>query len=152
MPTTFKDIIKFGFQKEVDAESFYRRWAALMDTPDHPWPTAKALLLELAEQESRHHKLFDKIQWGELLRADIPENFDVPLDDDSPPAEPNPDALAKDVILYAIGREDRSMRFYTALAELGGEVGEMFGQLAREEREHKQRLESFQSEHRLACN
>ena len=83
MTTTFKDIIKFGLQKEVDAELFYRRWAALMDSPDHSWPTAKALLLELADQEGLHQKLFDDINWGDLLRADIPDNFDVPLDDGS---------------------------------------------------------------------
>ena len=152
MPTTFKDIIKFSVQKEADAEWFYRRWADLMDTPGRPWPTAKALLLDLADQESGHHKLLANIKWHDLLRVDIPKSFDVSLDDGSSPAVPEPDASAQEVVLYAISREERAITLYTALAQLRGEVGEMFDQLAREEREHKLRLESFQSEHRLTCN
>jgi len=146
---TFKDLIKFGVQKEMNAESFYRHWAGAMSGGDQPWPRAKTLLLQLADEENGHQSLFDTMKWTEVLKGDIPETLDVSVEDYSSTTELKADASVTDVVLCAISREDMAIRFYTTLAALGGNVGKIFEQLAEQEKDHKLRLENFHNEHLL---
>ena len=150
MATTFEDLKKFGLQKEIDAESFYRRWANLVAGPDKLWPRAKVLLLELADEEANHQHFFENLKETDLVKDDMPKTFDLHLEEYSSPGLLKADACTKDVVLCAIERENTAIRFYTALAKLGGKARTIFDRLAEEEKGHKLRLEDFRNEHILA--
>ena len=149
MATTFEDLVKFGIQKEIDAEKFYRRWANLVTGPDRFWPRAKVLLLELANEEVNHQHFFEDLKGTALAKGDIPDTFDLRREDYASPALLKADACTKDVVQCAIDREDTAIRFYNTLAGLGGKAQTIFERLAQEEKGHKQRLENFHNEHFL---
>ena len=150
MATTFEDIKEFGIQKEIDSESFYRRWAGLVSGPDRFWPRAKVLLLELAEQETKHQDFFDDLEEHNIATGDIPETFNLRCEEYSAPGELSPDASTKDVIYCAISRENAAISFYAALAKLEGKGKTIFKRLAEEEKSHKLRLEEFYTNHLLS--
>ena len=149
MATNFDDLKKFGLQKEIDAESFYRRWADLVAGPDRFWPRAKVLLLELANEEANHQHFFEDLKETDLAKGDILDTFNLRIEDYASPAPLKADACTKDVVLRAIEREDAAIRFYNALAALGGKAQGVFGSLAEAEKAHKMRLEDFRKEHVL---
>ena len=150
MATTFGDIKKFGIQKEIDAESFYRRWAGLVTGPERFWPRAKVLLLELAEQETKHQHFFENLEDHNIATGDIPETFNLRSEEYSAPGELRPDASTRDVIYCAINRENAAINFYAALAKLEGKARKAFDRLGEEEKGHKLRLEEFYTNHLLS--
>ena len=110
---------------------------------------AKVLLLELANEESKHQQLFSNLKETDLFPDGVPADFNLSLKEYAAPPAMKDDARTKDVVLCAIDRETRAIAFYTALAELGGNMRKPFEFLAEAERAHKRRLEEFRQEHIL---
>ena len=149
MTMTFAEIVKLGLAKEKNAQEFYRHWANRLEGPDSLWPRAKVLLLSLAAEEGKHQEIFDKLKATDLQPNGRAENFKLEVEE-QPAAEEMPSAAGtKEVIRVAMEREDRAIRFYSDLAKLGGNMRGVFGQLAKQERAHKQRLEEFCQQHIL---
>ena len=150
MAMTFSEIVKLGLAKEKNAEDFYRRWASCLKAPDKFWSRAKVLLLSLAAEEEEHQKIFEKVKAADLGLSGEENIAELKVEDYASAEDIPPDAKTKDIIAAAIEREGRSIRFYSDLAKLGGNMRGVLSNLAEQEKKHKERLEAFLKEHLLA--
>lgn len=139
---SLEEILETALSFEKTAENFY---TSLKDKVSKP---LRALVAELAEEETEHYRLFSELR----AHPDTGKQLNVlmrrPAEDHKfsdyiqlPKLGDNPDDQT--VLQYALGREDAAAKQYTALAETApeGPVKDLFVYLAREELEHKAELE-----------
>ncbi|MGY5874118.1 MAG: ferritin family protein [Candidatus Thorarchaeota archaeon] len=144
---SFEQLISLAIEREEEAFEFYTKAA---ENAEHP--SSKKLLLELAKQEKGHkEKLMGALGGGvcetfactnmdEFNNMDLSKYLsEVPLDTE---------ATSQDILIVAIKREEGAYDFYKALSELTtqAEHRTVFETLAKEERQHKERLESIYDE------
>lgn len=152
MPMSFDEIAELGLAKEKSAEEFYRRWADCQKCPEKLWSRAKVLLLSLAGEEQKHQEIFAKLKAADLSMNGKDDTAELNGEDYISVSDIPSDAKTKEVIKTAIAREEAAVRFYSDLAELGGNTRGVFSNLAEQESKHKERLENFLKEHVLMDN
>jgi rubrerythrin len=145
---SFEQLISLAIKREEEAYDFYTKAA------EHAEQTSSAKLLqELAKQEVKHkEKLQEALGEGvcdtftcatleEFESHDLSKYLlDIPLE---------PSSTSQDILIVAIKREEGARDFYKALSELTGNASHrsVFETLAKEEQNHKDRLESMYDEH-----
>ena len=149
MTMSFDDIIELGLAKEKSATEFYRYWADRLKTTDKLWSRGKTMMLSLATEEEKHQQVFEKLKKANLSMKGQGNDISLDAEDYASGEDLPSDADTKDVIAEATKREEQAMRFYGELAELGGDMRGVFGNLAEQESKHKERLEAFLKEHVL---
>lgn len=106
------------------------------------------LVKELAEEEQEHFELFAELLSHSDIEAELGKRVQVPLADFQfsgyvhlPELGEFPDD--REILQYAIGREDAAMKQYRELADETepGEIHDLFEFLAIEESKHKLELE-----------
>lgn len=141
-PST-EGVLKLAAEKEAEAGRFYADAADMAENPG-----AKALLLQLAEQEQGHQERLERLEpsaigdlgEGQVQSLRISEFLtDKPL---------QAEATFQEVMVYAMKREERAEGFFNGLAEAmpAGDLKHLFGMLAREESKHKAVLEKLYDE------
>jgi len=137
-PNSYRQIVRFAMENEVEARNFYRDAAKKLKDPG-----LKDIFAGLAEEEQRH---FDTLQnllkseaavqtLGQAIDYGLSETVDAPaLSTDMKPAE---------AFALAMKKEEEAMRLYTRLAEAARDVAEqgIFRELAAMERSHKKKME-----------
>jgi len=144
---SFKKLISLAIQREEEAYEFYTKASENAELP-----SSKQLLLELARQEEGHKKkLMNALGGGvcETFTCSTIEEFEghdlskylieIPLDAGS---------TSQDILIVAIKREEGARDFYKSLSELTTSTSHrtVFESLAKEEQNHKDRLESIYDE------
>jgi rubrerythrin len=142
---TLKKVLDKAIEKEVQSQLLYTDLSQQAVTP-----ATRDALQELVRQEMGHQLILEKYQRGELtsgaLGADeavdyrIAERLDLP--------DVSPDMKLKDVFMLAAIREMAAHEFYLALSEIhpDGELKRLLDKLAKEELEHKQKVETLYTE------
>ncbi|MHA1245800.1 MAG: ferritin family protein [Candidatus Thorarchaeota archaeon] len=138
---SFRELISLAIEREVEAYNFYMNAAEQAELK-----SSAQLLRELAVQEQHHkEKLEAALDEGvcdtfscteeEFEKLNL-KNYlaEVPFRADSSP---------QDILVVAIKREENAHAFYEALAGTTTSAGHksVFETLAKEELQHKQRLE-----------
>ena len=133
-------ILDFAISRETEAHSFYRKAAHCARAPE-----TRALLRELANEELAHSGTLRAVKDGKLaLFRECGCQLDV--DDCCAMLDLSSDPDIKDVLVFAIHKENESIQLYKALAKTldWGGLRETFLLLAQEEEKHKKK---FQKEH-----
>lgn len=145
---SFDKLISLAIQREEEAYEFYVKAAEYAELP-----SSKQLLKELAKQEEGHKKkLLSALSGGvcETFSCNTIEEFEghdlsrylieIPLEAGS---------NSQDILIVAIKREEGARDFYKSLSELTTSTSHrtVFESLAKEEQNHKDRLESIYDEH-----
>ncbi len=145
---SFEQLISLAIKREEEAYDFYTKAAEHAEQK-----SSIKLLQELAKQEVKHKEKLQKAL-GEgvcdTFTCTTLEEFeshdlsryllDIPLE---------PSSSSQDILIVAIKREESARDFYKALSELTGNASHraVFETLAKEEKNHKDRLEGMYDEH-----
>ena len=130
-------ILDFAISREAEAHSFYKNAARYIKAPE-----TRALLKELADEELSHHGTLQAVKEGKLaLFRESGCTLDV--DDCCARLDLRSDPELKDVLIFAVRKENEAIRLYKALARTldWGGLRETFLLLAQEEEKHKKKFE-----------
>ena len=131
------EILDFAIGREIEAIRLYIDLAGKVNKPE-----MREVLKGFAREEQEHKiKLEDAKAVGMVLRDE--EVASLGIADDVDGGEFHPDMSYADILLFAIKKEDASVKLYTDMAKIAQdeEVKDMLLQLAQEETEHKLRFE-----------
>lgn len=141
---SFEQLISLAIKREDEAYEFYTKAAENAELS-----SSAKLLQELAKQEVGHKKKLEEALGGgvcDTFTCTTLEEFeghdlskyliDIPLEAGS---------NSQDILIIAIKREEAARDFYKALSELTGNTAHrtVFETLAKEEQNHKDRLEGI---------
>lgn len=138
---TIKDALHIAISEEIKAYNTYKKISEQVANA-----SAKSLLLELAAQEKGHQDFLEAlIKQDNLsqLGESIPQQS-LGIADFLAPAKPlDTNASVQEVMVFAMGEEEKAAAFYTDMQhQFGGtDVEQVFKRLAEEERGHKIKLE-----------
>ena len=139
---TLNEILEKAIQKEIGSRLLYIDLSRKMKEQ-----FAKNAFQELARQEQGHQNLLEQYQQGELKAGTLSRGqaVDYKIAEHLYQPEISPDMQLKDVFLLAANREMHSHELYLALAGIHppGEAKRLLEELASQELEHKQRVESL---------
>lgn len=142
---TLNEILEKAIQKEIGSHTLYSDLSCRMKDP-----ASQNVFQELARQEKGHQTLLEKYQRGELRGGTLSKGqaVDFKIAEHFYQPEVTPDMPLKDIFLLAANREMHSHELYLALAEIHppGEVKGLLEELARQELEHKRRVELLYTE------
>ncbi len=135
--SSMSDVLDFAISGESKAAELYTKMAA---TAENPW--MRETLEGFAQEELQHHKKLKAVRTGRtaLEREGV---GDLGLAEKLDDVEPHPDMDFRDLLVFAIKKEDVSQGLYTRLASIftEPELQETFLKLAEQEAEHKRRFE-----------
>lgn len=140
--TTIGEVLETAMAFEKAAETFY---TGLVDKVSKPM---RELVRELAEEETRHYRLFEELRRRPDVASHIRDCIERPRVDHKfsdyvhlPELGENPDDQA--LLQYALARETAAAEEYAELAATApeGPIRDLFRFLANEELEHKAELE-----------
>ena len=143
---SLNDVLTFAIRREHDARELYLMFRNMVKDPG-----AKALLEDLANQESGHQKLLENaLKKGNVEHlGGKKEVKDLHLGDYMVTDDIGPDSSPQNVMLFAIKKEQEAHDMYQML--LGNyeetKLEELFSGLARAELHHKEILEREYEEH-----
>ena len=131
------DVLDFAIAGESEAAELYTKMAA---TAENPWMSK--MLEGFAQEELQHHKKLKAVRTGRIAleREGV---GDLGLAEKLDDVEPHPDMDFRDLLVFAIKKENVSQGLYTRLASIftEPELQETFLKLAEQEAEHKRRFE-----------
>ena len=136
------EVLQTAMSFEHTAREFYQ---SLCDRVSRP---LRELVVELAEEEDRHYKLFEELSARDDVQRHVQDRIQAPASDHRfsdyiqlPDLGSNPDDQT--VLQYALGREQAAMEQYSTLAgdTPEGPIRDLFLYLALEELAHKAELE-----------
>lgn len=131
------EALDFAIAREVEAQDFYAKLAALVQKPE-----MVKVIKDLATEEVQHKIRLEAVKAGEIV-IEEEEVGDLGIAANIEDVEPKPGMSYTDLLILAIKKEDRSYRLYTDLASVAHtkELRDIFSRLAQEEAEHKLRFE-----------
>jgi len=144
MAITFAELVKLGIQKESEAEAFYRYWAGKLNDPG-----GQTLLTELAEEEAKHRVFFENLKESDMRGGQAGEVMDLHMSDYLLSDDISEQSSIQDVLITAIKREAKAIKFYSDLAAQSSNMRSSFEKLAAEEKKHKLRLETYYDDYIL---
>jgi rubrerythrin len=122
---------------EIDAYKSYIEMAAMAEDA---W--LREAIEALAREELEHRKKLEAVKSG---KAALEYGEVVELQPDQIPeaGKPKPDMTFRDLLAFAIKKENTSCRLYNRLADVFAEprIKDIFRKLAKEEAEHRRRFE-----------
>ena len=131
------EILDFAIGREIEAIRLYIDLAGKVNKPE-----MREVLKGFAREEQEHKiKLEDAKAVGMVLVDE--EVASLGIADEVEGGEFHPDMSYAEILLFAIKKEDVSVKLYTDMAKIAQdeEVKDMLLQLAQEETEHKLRFE-----------
>ncbi|MBL6989548.1 MAG: ferritin family protein [Bacteriovoracaceae bacterium] len=135
---SFNDIIEFAIIQEEEAYLFYKDLAEQVED-DH----AKIILFQLAEEENEHINILEKYYGEDPSKFHVAKVEDFDYFNQLQANNILHDTSVKNLLLYAIKKEQEAYKCYMTMAKLCKKVQskDTFIKLARLELGHKQKLE-----------
>ncbi len=135
------EIMDMAIQFETDASEFYSTAADIAKDP-----SAKTLLKEFASIELKHKEKLESFDLNEVAHEHhtVPKTHDLHVSDYLVDKEITPDSTSQDIMVHAMKREQKAYEFYARMLKsvTSGEVRNLFEELAEEELEHKEKIET----------
>ncbi|MCP5003144.1 MAG: ferritin family protein [Planctomycetes bacterium] len=136
-----KEILDTATQFETDAYEFYS--AAINIVKD---PSAKVLLKEFADVELTHKEKLENIDLSKIEEQHhtIDDTHDLHISEYLLSKEVAPDSSVQDIMIHAMKREQKSYEFYSKMVKIvsSNDVRSLFEELAVEELQHKEKIET----------
>lgn len=135
---TINQVLNFAVKKEQTAYRFYRKLAAVQKTPH-----IKTLFLTFAAQEKVHKKKLKETKKKDFIFFEGESSARLTREEYSLKVRQTDVLDYRQALLLALQQEKEAFRLYTELAAAIKQDGikALFGMLAKEEAEHKLRLE-----------
>ncbi|MFP3317568.1 MAG: ferritin family protein [Thermoplasmata archaeon] len=137
-----KELIEMAYQTEEDAYQFYLKFSNIVVNP-----SAREMLKELAEEEKNHKNILLKYFSEKDVKID---NYPLLKIADHLPKKEKIDEHSdlKDILIYAIGREEKEFNFYNEMENhiLDENIKNILDFLKNQEMNHKAKLENFYDE------
>jgi len=138
---TFAEVISFAVMREEESHDFYKDLAE--KTTD---PFLKPLFTDFAKEELQHKKMLltiDAVALESMFEKIIQKQNDPGIAKKLENIEPAPEMAFGDALILAMKREDKAFELYSLLAEISedDDLSLLFLGLAREEEQHKMRIE-----------
>jgi len=144
--TSLNDVLTFAIRREHDARELYMMFRDMVKDPG-----AKALLEDLANQESGHKNLLEHALKKENIEliGGKKEVRDLHLSDYMVTEDIGPDSTPQNVMTFAMKKEQEAYNMYQMLLGNyeGTEIEDIFSRLSQEEMHHKEILEREYEEH-----
>jgi len=146
---TVDEILDYAIDQEQQAADFYASFAARAENPG-----MKKMLLEFAEEESRHKERLLAIRTGEHKLTPEKEILDLKVSDYLVEVDASDDISFQDALIVAMKRERAALKFYNDMAEkiTDANLKQVFVGLAKEEAKHKLFFETEYEERVLMHN
>ena len=142
---TLGEVLQKAISKEIASQRLYLGLSQAMSQP-----SVRDAFLELYRQEQGHQRLLEQYLRGELCEGALSrgETIDYKIAEYLEQPDISPDMELKDTFLLAANHEKFSHDFYWALAGIhaAGEVKRLLEELASQELQHKQRVETLYTE------
>jgi len=133
-----KRAIEFAMEKELEAEAFYKEWAAKVKSP-----AVVALFAEMAATEHGHYEMLAHLTPEDLPGGEgAPAPQDLKISEMLVGAEATENMNVQEAMILAMKREEGAAALYDELARAGGETQSLFESLANDERKHKNQIET----------
>jgi len=106
---------------------------------------SRQVLSRMQNEEMRHKKLLVQVKsskdFGKLGKPAV--SGKLPKVNVAKEKTLRKDATIKDILLFAIGHEERAIDYYSRYLDVfrGTSIGELFGRLKSEEEQHREQLE-----------
>jgi len=133
------ELLDAAIMREMNAQELYAKMASMVE---NPW--MKKVLDGFAREERLHQAKLEAVKAGDIsLQAMKTGDLDAAIAGDIENSKPGAEMDYPELLAYAIGKENASVRLYTTMASLISqpELKDMFLKLAQEEANHKRRLE-----------
>jgi rubrerythrin len=130
-------ILDFAIDGEIKAHELYMKMAA---TVENPWICKT--IEGLAQEELRHRKKLEAVKAGKIA-LELDEIGDLGIVEMLEDVKPHAKMDYRELLAYAIKKENISYKLYTRLASIFSEpeLKDIFLKLAKEEADHKLRFE-----------
>lgn len=139
---TLKQVLERAIQKEIEAQRLYTDLSRKVKDEE-----ARHALQQLAREEKGHQDCLEGYLEGRIGGGalSIKQTVDYKIAEMAGKTEPSADMGPKETFLLAANREKASHALYTGLAGIhaAGEARRLLLELAAQEMEHKQRVESL---------
>ncbi len=136
-----KEIMDMAIQYETDANEFYATAAGIAKDP-----AAKTLLNEFAAIELKHKEKLEDFNLDDVAHEHhtVQKTHDLHVSDYLMDKEITPDSTSQDIMVHAMKREQKAYEFYARMLKVvtSEEVRILFEELAEEELEHKEKIET----------
>jgi rubrerythrin len=135
---TIDDVLDFAIARETESRRFYADLAPLATRPE-----VRAMIGRLATDELQHGIHLEAIKAGEVPFASDEDVGSLDIEEALAQVTPQPGMSYADLLVIAMKKEKAAFRLYTELAALTASqaLRDVLMKLAREEAEHKLRLE-----------
>ncbi len=146
---TVDEILDYAIDQEHQAADFYARLAARAEKPG-----MKKMLLEFAEEETRHKERLLAVKAGERKLTPQEEILDLKVSDYLVEIDAGDNISFQDALIVAMKRERAALKFYNDMAEkvTDANLKQVFAGLAKEEAKHKLFFETEYEERVLMHN
>jgi rubrerythrin len=145
MPLTLQEVLEVAIQKEVSSHELYLKLSRRMNSQ-----ASKDAFRLLARQEQAHQHFLEDYLHGELKEGVLKAGFivDYKISDCLDQPDISPHMELKEVFLLAASREKSSFDLYSGLSGIhpSGAVRDLLKNLASQELEHKNRIETLYTE------
>ncbi len=137
---TFKEIIQFAIEREIEAYHFYTE-----ATQNIKYSGGKELFSSLAKEEEGHRKLLENLNMEKIAQKRIEKVPDLHISDYLVEVDLRPDLSYADILRIAMKREEKSLKLYTDMKESNTDedLKKLFTFLANEEAKHKLKIEKI---------
>lgn len=135
---TVSEVIDYAIRKESESFTFYNDLAQMISKP-----SLRRMLEGFAVEELQHRIRLEAVKSGEYSLTDTEDPGSLNIAETVPEVELSADMSYQDLLHLAMKRELIAYRVYLSLemATQDAELKAIFQGLAREEAEHKLRLE-----------
>jgi rubrerythrin len=141
---SFKKIIDFAIDRELEAVDFYKELQELVK-----FQSQKNMLLELQHMEEGHVTTLENILKEKIENIQLKDEIkDLKISDYLVEKEPSNNMNYQDILIIAMKREENSTKLYKDLAEKVSDeqIKKVLIRLSQEEAAHKLRFEKLYDE------
>ena len=146
---TVDEILDYAIDQEQQAADFYASFAARAEKAG-----MKKMLLEFAEEETRHKERLLAVKTGERTLTPEKEVLDLKISDYLVEVDASDAISYQDAMIVAMKKERAAFELYSDMAEKVPDTNlkQVFVGLAKEEAKHKLFFETEYEEHVLMHN
>ncbi len=136
---SFRDIISFAINREIEAARSYGELADMATVPG-----MRSLLLELKADEENHRKILEHLTESQIQNIEVSPVPDLRISDYIVEEPLSSDMTFQDLLIFAAQKEKKAAELYAYLARMAttSEEKKIFEFLVGQEQAHKFKLES----------
>lgn len=130
-------LLEIAINREIEAASTYQHLAETVKDL-----AVKELLIDLTQEEKKHQRKLERLDWTEEKEGNLSEPLDLGLTDKLIADSLFPEMTIQDLLVKAFQKEKQAATFYASLAKVAksSRLKKFFRFLEKQEKSHYLRL------------